>query len=100
MMKPPKEEKQCVTVRYTGHVQGVGFRYTVLSISSLFKVDGFVRNEPDGSVWLEAEGMRDELISFINAIRQSGLKRHIMGEDIAWQPASGRFSGFTIGHSW
>ncbi|MGD9873356.1 MAG: acylphosphatase [Kiritimatiellia bacterium] len=98
-MKPPKEEKQCISVRYTGHVQGVGFRYTVLSLSAGFAVTGFVRNEPDGSVRLEAEGAADELMAFVNAIRQSGLKRYIMEEQIGWQPASGGFSGFTIGHS-
>jgi len=99
MEQAVKEDKQCICVRYTGHVQGVGFRYTVLSIAGRFPVAGFVRNESDGSVRLEAEGTADELTAFINAIRQSSLQRYIMEEQISWQSAAGRFQGFTIGHS-
>jgi acylphosphatase len=39
-------------VIYHGRVQGVGFRYTVHSISRQFPVTGFVRNLPDGTVEL------------------------------------------------
>ena len=38
------------TVRYTGHVQGVGFRYTTTNIAARFAVAGYVQNMPDGSV--------------------------------------------------
>lgn len=93
------KDKQCIRVRYTGHVQGVGFRYTVLSISGRFAVAGFVRNEFDGSVLLEAEGETDELMAFVSAIRQSPLSRYIMEEQMNWQPAAGRYQGFIIGHS-
>lgn len=41
-------------VVYRGRVQGVFFRATARELAR--GVVGFVRNEPDGSVWLESEG--------------------------------------------
>ena len=41
---------------FSGHVQGVGFRYTTRSVASRFAVTGYVRNLPDGRVELVAEG--------------------------------------------
>ncbi len=43
-------------VIYTGHVQGVGFRYTVRSIARRYPVKGYVKNLPDGSVELVVQG--------------------------------------------
>lgn len=53
---------------YSGRVQGVGFRATCRSIARTFDVSGWVRNEHDGTVTLEAQGKRDELTRFTQAI--------------------------------
>ena len=53
---------------YSGRVQGVGFRATCRSIAQGCDVSGWVMNEPDGSVTLEAQGARDELTRFTQAI--------------------------------
>ncbi len=47
------------TVR--GRVQGVGFRYFVLEAARALKLSGTTRNQPDGTVWVEAEGTEDAL---------------------------------------
>lgn len=39
-----------------GHVQGVGFRYFARQRAEVHGVSGFVRNRPDGSVEVHAEG--------------------------------------------
>jgi acylphosphatase len=39
-----------------GRVQGVFFRNETQRMAQLLGVNGFVRNEPDGSVFVEAEG--------------------------------------------
>ena len=41
------------TVFFSGHVQGVGFRYSVLQIAREFDVAGFVSNLVDGRVQLD-----------------------------------------------
>src|SRR5882757_5443424 len=57
------------TIHYTGHVQGVGFRYTTHSIARNHEVTGYVRNLPDGRVELVAEGDRQDTDAFLEAIR-------------------------------
>jgi acylphosphatase len=81
---------------YTGNVQGVGFRYTVKSVATGFEVTGQVRNLPDGRVELIAEGAREELAAFREAIRESGLEHFVRGEDVNWSEAAGDFRGFEI----
>ena len=83
-------------VVYSGQVQGVGFRYTVRSVANGFEVTGTIRNVPDGTVELLAEGAREELEGFRQAIRESGLDHHIRQEDVAWREAEGQFRGFEI----
>ena len=63
---------------YSGHVQGVGFRYTVKTVASGFEATGTVRNLPDGRVELTAEGPREELEAFRTGIREAGLERALL----------------------
>ena len=83
-------------VLYSGRVQGVGFRYTVKSVATGFEVTGTVRNLPDGRVELMAEGAKDELKAFSQAIHESGLEHFIRNEEISWGEATGEFRGFEI----
>ena len=43
-------EKQREHIRFTGYVQGVGFRYRLSHLAQYYGVTGWVRNEYDGSV--------------------------------------------------
>lgn len=88
--------RECLHILYLGKVQGVGFRYTVKSVATGFEVTGLIRNLPDGRVELVAEGQRDELEAFREAIRNSGLARFIKNEEVEWRPASGQWKGFEI----
>ena len=83
-------------VIYSGQVQGVGFRYSVKSVATGFELTGSVRNLPGGGVELVAEGHKDELEAFRQAIRESGLDHFIRQEDVSWQEASSEFRGFEI----
>lgn len=72
-------------VIYRGRVQGVGFRATTHSIASGYAVAGFVRNLPDGTVELIAEGPADELRAFLDAIgrRMGDYIEGVEAEDIS-----------------
>lgn len=85
-----------VAVLFEGHVQGVGFRMTAVTIAQRFAVVGFVKNEQDGSVQLVAEGDELELMQFLDALRASHVGRYIGQERVNWSAARGEFSGFTI----
>lgn len=54
-----------------GLVQGVGFRYTTKQVADRIGVSGIVRNENDGTVYIEANGEVDKIAEFIEAIRKS-----------------------------
>jgi acylphosphatase len=81
---------------YSGHVQGVGFRYSVKTLTTGYEVTGTVRNLPDGRVELAAEGTRDELEAFLVAIRDSDVGRFIRQEQAQWSEAKNEFRGFEI----
>ncbi len=55
----------CRQVTYSGHVQGVGFRWTTRRIAASHAVVGYVQNEPDGTVTLLAQGERSDVEAFL-----------------------------------
>ncbi len=89
-------ERRRLQVLYSGHVQGVGFRYTVKSLAAGFEVTGTIRNLADGRVELLVEGSRDELLAFQQAIRDSGLGPLITHETPSWSDPRNEFRGFAI----
>ncbi|MBI1842127.1 MAG: acylphosphatase [Verrucomicrobia bacterium] len=88
--------RDSVRVFYAGNVQGVGFRHAAKTVARGYEVTGTVRNLPDGRVELIAEGSEEELSSFLQAIRDSGLGPCIRHEEIARGAANGRLKGFEI----
>ncbi|MBX2947149.1 MAG: acylphosphatase [Cyclobacteriaceae bacterium] len=54
-----------ISIRVTGKVQGVFFRASAVSAAQQIGVRGFVRNEPDGSVYLEVEGSDEQLNALV-----------------------------------
>jgi len=58
-------------VIFTGHVQGVGFRFTVHHIASGYRLTGFVRNLSDGTVEMLAQGTPDDVDTCIRQIQDS-----------------------------
>jgi acylphosphatase len=54
-----------IAIRVSGKVQGVFFRANTKTQADNFGIKGFVRNEPDGSVYIEAEGNEKSLDEFV-----------------------------------
>jgi acylphosphatase len=48
-----------------GRVQGVGFRYHTVSEAQSYKINGYVKNLYNGNVYIEAEGLKDNIETFI-----------------------------------
>lgn len=94
--KPSGANRCRMEIFYSGHVQGVGFRYTVKSTATGFEIAGTVRNLTDGRVHLAAEGTRAELEAFRAAIPEAGLKPFIRDEAVTWTEAQNNFKGFEI----
>ena len=81
-------------VRYSGRVQGVGFRYTTQRIAADYAVSGYVRNLRDGDVELLAEGPPDQVGAFL-----ADVERQMAGyieRSVARDEAPGGYRGFSI----
>jgi acylphosphatase len=52
-------------IKITGEVQGVFFRASAKKKADALNISGFVRNEPDGSVYVETEGEEENIRQFI-----------------------------------
>jgi acylphosphatase len=53
-----------------GKVQNVGFRFYTHKTALKYKIKGFVKNEADGSVYIEAEGEALNMIAFESWCKQ------------------------------
>ncbi len=81
-------------IRFTGRVQGVGFRATARGAANGHTVTGWVRNEADGSVLMEIQGEGAEIDAFLGTLR-GRLGRLIHHEESTAMPveiAEERFS--------
>jgi acylphosphatase len=56
---------EAVTLKVTGRVQGVSFRWYAAREAERLGVTGWVRNEPDGSVAAHAQGDADAVEAFV-----------------------------------
>jgi acylphosphatase len=85
-------------VLYEGRVQGVGFRYSVKSITTGYDVVGSVKNLIDGRVELEVQGEEVEVTEFLEAVLDSHLRRHIHRFVVHEIPVKSDLKGFEIRH--
>ncbi len=77
-------------VRYTGRVQGVGFRATARDLASSFQgLSGWVRNEADGSVLLEVQATSEHARSFLDALRERMERRVVTTDESTIEPIVG-----------
>jgi acylphosphatase len=58
-----------ISITVIGKVQGVGFRAFVLKSAIKNQISGYVRNLPDGNVYIEAEGLQSNINEFIDNCR-------------------------------
>jgi acylphosphatase len=59
------EEKVLYKIYVSGRVQGVGFRWSAVRTARNKGITGFVKNLPDGRVYIEAEGTKMQLDAFV-----------------------------------
>ena len=71
MNEPTNLNVKKVRLIVEGRVQGVGFRYTTKQVADRIGVYGIVRNENDGSVYIEVNGDPNKVDDFIEEIRHS-----------------------------
>jgi acylphosphatase len=80
---------------FSGHVQGVGFRYSTLQVAKEFEVSGFVQNLNDGRVLVEAEGEKPEIDRFVKAVEER-MHGHVRKTERRSEKRDPQFTGFLI----
>jgi acylphosphatase len=83
----------------TGRVQGVGFRSFVQQIGVHFDLTGWVRNVGFNMVETIAEGSRDRLEKFAQAVKNGPRAGRVDEARIEWESASGEFQNFGVKYS-
>lgn len=87
--------KRSYRIRVTGKVQNVGFRFYTQKTAMEFNIRGFVKNENDGSVYIEAEGESDALETFIHWCRKGPEWARVDDFNFQEQPLM-KYKDFTI----
>lgn len=65
-----------------GRVQGVGFRYHVHQEALRLGICGWVKNLPDGTVEIDAEGPSSRMKQFVEAVKKGSPVSKVTRMDI------------------
>lgn len=79
-----------------GYVQGVFFRYETSKVARSLRVNGWVRNLPDGRVEAVFEGEKENVEEMVKFCRQGPPGAQVDNVEVKWEPHRGEFSGFEI----
>lgn len=60
-----------ISILVNGRVQGVGFRYATKQNADELKLQGWVKNNPDGTVQIRVTGNDNKVQQFITQIRNN-----------------------------
>jgi acylphosphatase len=80
----------------SGRVQGVFYRQSTADLARRLGLDGLVRNLPDGSVEVVAEGERAALEALLEACRRGPPAASVAGVEVAWGEPAGDLGPFEV----
>jgi acylphosphatase len=83
-----------VIIHVYGLVQGVFFRYTTRKVGRNLGLTGIVKNLPDGSVYIEAEGPEDKLDELIKFAKKGPKSAKVESIEYIFKEAQDKFKGF------
>lgn len=89
---------QTVTANVRGVVQGVSFRYHTRRCALRLGICGFVKNMPDGSVYLEATGPKSALEELIEFLHVGPTFASVSSVQIHWLAEVEPFDTFDISY--
>jgi len=87
---------QQVHIIVRGRVQGVYFRASTRNRARQLGLAGWVRNCPDSSVELVAEGEKTRLEQLVMWCHKGPPGAVVMDINVEWQEATGKFAGFVV----
>jgi len=91
-----EKNNQRLHVIIKGIVQGVGFRFFVLSLGKEKNLRGWVRNLYNGNVEVLAEGPREELEDLLEKLKTGPPSAQVIDTEIQWDVFKGDLPPFTV----
>lgn len=85
-----------LTLKISGMVQGIGYRYSSQAEAKKRGFTGYVRNTNDSSVELVAEGKEKDLKKFIDWCYNGVGPATVYNIEQSWSEGTGEFSDFMI----
>lgn len=85
-----------VHISIHGQVQGVFFRHSAKQEAERLGIVGWVRNNPDGSVEIEAEGDKVQLEEFVRWCQKGPPSSYVEKVDVEWGETTVNFKTFEI----
>jgi len=85
-----------LNIKIFGRVQGVFFRHSAKQKAEELNIKGFVRNEPDGTVYIEAEGEEENLKQFLDWCHQGPILASVKKVEFEFKSEIKNFSEFVI----
>jgi len=79
-----------------GRVQGVGFRFFAHRVARGRGITGWVKNLPDGSVEIHAEGEKQAMEEFISRIKEGPRFGSVSDIEQVWIEPTGRYTDLDI----
>ena len=79
-----------------GRVQGVNYRVFVSRNAAALGLTGTVRNRPDNSVEIYAEGERKQLQNLLEQLRQGPPRARVDNLALSWNEYTGQYSDFSV----
>lgn len=89
-------ENARVHLRIEGRVQGVFFRASILEQAIRLGLRGWVRNCPDGSVEVVAEGERNGIEALVGWCHHGPPGAHVGNVALHWEDYQNEFQDFRI----
>lgn len=80
----------------SGFVQGTGFRHFVMQRAKGIGLKGFVRNCPDGTVEVVAQGPREKLELLLEELKKGPSFGRVEKIRVEWQKETKGFDGFGV----
>jgi acylphosphatase len=80
----------------SGYVQGVGFRYFVRITASKYGINGWVRNNMNGTVEIDAEGNEINMNKFIEVIEKGNRYSEVADISIKENKSYENYRDFNI----
>ena len=98
MTTPSLDHPTPIARRYLvrGRVQGVGFRWFVEREAHILKIAGWVRNNPDSTVEVFAQGTREQLAGLHSRLREGPRAARVDNVEVSDAEPIPGFNAFQI----